>query len=106
MPKGGMIRIHSRRVNPQSGGLPRSEISFADTGCGIPAENLGKIFDPFYTTSDRVEGTGLGLSLTRKIVKEHGGTLEVTSKVGKGTVFLLALPAYPDILTGGSGTPD
>jgi signal transduction histidine kinase len=53
-----------------------------------------------------VEGTGLGLSLTRKIVKEHGGTLEVTSKVGKGTVFLLTLPAYPEILAGGSGTPD
>jgi len=102
MPKGGMIRVHSRRPPPQQGGTARTEVSFADTGCGIPSDSLDKIFDPFYTTSDRVEGTGLGLSLTRKIVKEHGGALEVSSKVGKGTVFLLTLPAYPSAPAGGS----
>ena len=55
---------------------------------------------PFFTTSDRVEGTGLGLSLTRKMVKEHGGNLEVTSTLGKGTSFRLTLPSYP------GGLPD
>jgi len=71
-----------------------------DTGYGIPADHIPKIFDPFFTTSDRVEGTGLGLSLTRKMVKEHGGSLEVSSTLGKGTSFLLTLPTYPDGLPG------
>jgi two-component system NtrC family sensor kinase len=71
------------------------EVVVTDTGYGIPADHLHKIFDPFFTTSDRVEGTGLGLSLTRKMVKEHGGNLEVTSTLGKGTSFRVTLPSYP-----------
>jgi len=98
MPHGGAIQVRSRTA-PRRPGTPSGlEITVSDTGCGIPAENLDKIFDPFYTTSDRVEGTGLGLSLTRKIVKEHGGTLTVTSQVGKGTSFRILLPDGPDPL--------
>ncbi len=98
MPRGGRIRIKSRKVLRKQGIPSGVEIVVSDTGCGIPEENLDKIFDPFYTTSERVEGTGLGLSLTRKIVKEHGGTLAVTSEVGTGTVFQMILPDGPDAL--------
>jgi len=96
MPRGGKLRVTSRRAPRHPGLPPAVEILVSDTGCGIPAENLDKIFDPFYTTSDRVDGTGLGLSLTRKIVKEHGGSLKVSSSVGKGTDFLLTLSDSPD----------
>ncbi|MDN7179421.1 ATP-binding protein [Caballeronia sp. SEWSISQ10-4 2] len=67
-------------------------IEISDTGCGIEKENLSRIFDPFYTTKPVGNGTGLGLSLSYGIVLKHDGTLEVESKVGKGTAFRLALP--------------
>jgi len=97
MPHGGRIRVKSRRVVRRQGGASGVEIVVSDTGCGIPEENLDKVFDPFFTTSDRVEGTGLGLSMTRKSVKEHGGILEVASEVGKGTDFRMILPDAPDL---------
>jgi two-component system, NtrC family, sensor kinase len=100
MPQGGVLRIQSRSFRRQPGNVPFVEVVVADTGCGIPPDHIPKIFDPFFTTSDRVEGTGLGLSLTRKLVREHGGTLEVSSTLGKGTSFRLTLPSYPD------GLPD
>jgi signal transduction histidine kinase/HD-like signal output (HDOD) protein len=100
MPGGGTLRIESRPTVRRPGGQPSVEVVVSDTGHGIPADHLPKIFDPFFTTSDRVEGTGLGLSLTRKMVKEHGGTLEVASTLGRGTSFHLTLPAYPE------GLPD
>ncbi len=100
MPEGGTLKVESRQTTRQPGNLPFLEVVVADTGYGIPADHLPKIFDPFFSTSDRVEGTGLGLSLTRKMVKEHGGTLDVTSTLGRGTTFRLTLPAYPDGLPG------
>jgi len=105
MPKGGVIRVQSLESTPQQGKPPMIEISISDTGCGIPPENIHRIFDPFFTTSDRVEGTGLGLSLTRKIVRDQGGTMEVTSNVGEGTRFLLTLPVSPDTFLGGPNLP-
>ncbi len=96
MPEGGTLRIESRSIFRQPGNAPFVEVVVTDTGYGIPADHIPKIFDPFFTTSDRVEGTGLGLSLTRKMVKEHGGSMEVTSTLGKGTSFRLTLPSYPD----------
>ena len=68
------------------------ECSFEDNGAGIPAAVLPKIFDPFFTTKKVGEGTGLGLSIVHKIVQGHGGTIRVTSEVGKGTRFVVALP--------------
>lgn len=66
------------------------EISVADTGRGIPPENLSRIFDLYFTT--RPEGTGLGLSLVHRIVAEHGGRIHVESEVGRGTTVTIALP--------------
>ncbi len=65
-------------------------ITVADEGKGIPPEILPNIFRPFFTTKGH--GTGLGLSLARRIVDSHGGQIDVTSVVGKGTEFLVRLP--------------
>jgi signal transduction histidine kinase len=65
-------------------------ITVTDTGRGIAPEHLPNIFRPFYTTKGN--GTGLGLSLARRIVEEHHGSIEVTSNVGAGTQFLVQLP--------------
>lgn len=64
----------------------------ADDGPGIPEENIGKIFDAFYTTKPVGQGTGLGLSISYEIVKKHGGDIQVISRVGKGTTFRVILP--------------
>lgn len=73
------------------------KVSFADTGCGIDKKNLSRIFDPFFTTKDVGEGTGLGLSTVYGIIRQTGGFLDVESKVGKGTTFVMYLPAATDI---------
>jgi signal transduction histidine kinase len=65
-------------------------LSFSDTGSGMNGETLERIFEPFYTS--REEGTGLGLSITRKIIEGHGGEIEVKSRPGEGTEFLVRLP--------------
>ncbi len=62
-----------------------------DTGIGIPEENLAKIFEPYFTT--REVGIGLGLALTKKIIEEHGGEIQLSSTVGQGTVARVRLPA-------------
>ncbi|NVM03081.1 MAG: PAS domain S-box protein [Candidatus Helarchaeota archaeon] len=67
-------------------------IRISDTGKGIPKENVGKIFDAFYTTKEPGKGTGLGLSISYKIIQEHDGTIDVESEVGKGTTFTIKLP--------------
>ncbi len=83
MPDGGTLSIEAQ-VNREF------KIRFRDTGTGIPADRLKKIFLPFYTTKDR--GVGLGLALVHKIVLSHGGRIEVESREGKGTAFYVALP--------------
>jgi len=98
MPQGGKLTVQSRLI-ALSGTHQLVKISISDTGCGIPEALLPKIFDPFYTTSERLEGTGLGLSFTKKIIQEHGGILEATSTVGKGTTFHITLPAHPETLS-------
>jgi PAS domain S-box-containing protein len=67
-------------------------IEVADTGSGIKPDHLGRIFDPFFTTKPVGEGTGLGLSLSYQIVQKHGGRIEVTSELGKGSVFRVIVP--------------
>jgi two-component system NtrC family sensor kinase len=69
-----------------------AEIAIADTGCGIPRENLRKIFDPFFTTKGVGKGTGLGLSVSHGTIEAHGGTIEVDSTVGVGSEFRILLP--------------
>jgi signal transduction histidine kinase len=75
------------------------EIRVADRGPGIPRAELAHIFDPFYrgkmAVDDQIHGTGLGLSLVDRIVKAHGGTVEVSSELGKGTEFVMRIPAAP-----------
>ena len=70
-------------------------VEVADTGPGIPPENRTKIFEPFFTTKPSGEGTGLGLSLCRGIIEEHGGAIEVASEPGQGTRFLITLWLVP-----------
>ncbi len=65
-------------------------VRIADNGLGIDADVRDRIFDPFFTSRDK--GTGLGLALCRKIVDNHGGTIEVDSEIGEGTEFVLTFP--------------
>ena len=81
------LSVTSRRENGQV------EVRIRDNGPGIPEEHLKKIFEPFFTTKDTDKGTGLGLSLCHDIVRGHGGTLAVTSEVGKGAEFVITLPS-------------
>jgi signal transduction histidine kinase len=67
-------------------------VIIVDTGIGIPAEHLPRIFDPFFSTKGVGRGTGLGLAITRRIVEDHHGTIEVASEVGRGTTFTIRLP--------------
>ncbi len=88
---GGWIGITAVAVNAAI------EIRIADRGPGIPAGELNQIFDPFYrgkkAVQDQVHGTGLGLSLAKRIVEAHGGTLSVNSEPGAGTEFVMRIPA-------------
>ena len=70
-------------------------ISVTDTGKGIPAEDLQRVFEPFYTTKPVGQGTGLGLSLSWGIIERHHGHIDVHSEVGKGTTFTVTLPIEP-----------
>jgi signal transduction histidine kinase len=65
-------------------------VSFRDTGCGIPEENLSKIFEPLFTTKPK--GIGLGLAISKRLVEQNGGKIDVASQVGKGTTFKIELP--------------
>jgi len=86
MPHGGTLTVTTSR----DGDFIR--IGFADTGGGIPEANLARIFDPFFTTKPAVKGTGLGLSVSLGIIQSHGGTIDVKSEMGKGSVFSVKLP--------------
>ncbi len=87
MPGGGELRI-SARVRE---GVPRAtEIEIADTGVGIPPDQIDRIFLPFYTTKEK--GNGLGLALVRKVILAHNGRLEVESRPGAGALFRILLP--------------
>jgi two-component system NtrC family sensor kinase len=66
------------------------EIEFADSGCGIPEDIADKLYNPFFTT--KPEGTGMGLSISRKIAEGHGGRIYHRSTRGKGTSFIIELP--------------
>ena len=92
MPAGGQIKIAVRREATEA------VVEVGDTGCGISAANLGRVFDPFFTTQPVGKGTGLGLSICHTIVKQHGGLIEVDSLEGQGSTFTVRLPHAPKII--------
>ena len=67
-------------------------VSVSDTGCGIPGEQLNRIFEPFFTTKKK--GSGLGLMIVQRIVREHDGLIKLESHPGRGTTFRIWLPAH------------
>jgi len=84
MENGGTLTASTKQAN----GFV--EVSFRDTGVGIPKDNMEKIFTPFFTT--RAKGMGMGLPICKKFVESHGGNIEVESELGKGTTFTVKLP--------------
>jgi PAS domain S-box-containing protein len=82
----------------------RCAIQVEDTGSGIPTSVLPRIFDPFFTTKGTGEGTGLGLSVSLGIIERHGGTIQVDSEVGKGSIFTVWLPMNRDRSPVGKGS--
>ncbi len=96
MPQGGVLTIKTRQVPPPLSSEDGKwlEISIIDTGIGITEESKKRIFDPFFTTKKMGEGTGLGLPICEKIIKEHSGRIEVESEVGKGSRFSIFIPVF------------
>lgn len=92
MADGGTLTIGARATERGDGGR-MAEIVVADTGCGIPRDHLGRIFDPFFSTKRTGEGTGLGLTIVQALVKEHGGEVQVESEVDRGTQVTIWLPS-------------
>ncbi|MCF8056110.1 MAG: DUF3365 domain-containing protein [Desulfocapsa sp.] len=92
MPDGGSLRIESQMIGS------RLHFTFEDTGMGIAKETLNHIFDPFFTTKDVGVGTGLGLSVTYSLVGQMEGSIEVESKPGKGSRFVVIIPVHPEPL--------
>jgi len=86
MSQGGVLRIHAQLDDENS----RVLVHFEDTGCGIEADHLQKIFEPYFTTKKL--GIGLGLALTKRVLEEHGGTIWVASVKGMGTTVTISLP--------------
>jgi PAS domain S-box-containing protein len=96
MPEGGTFSVTSRHgLNDQ--GQDMIFIDFRDSGTGIPAADLERIFDPFYTTKEAGKGTGLGLSVSYNIVKRFKGDIKVMSELGKGTTFTIILPVLTEL---------
>ncbi len=93
-PENGTISVSTRPVT-RNGYLDCVQVVIADTGKGIPAEDLEKVFTPFYTTKHT--GSGLGLSISHQIVQEHQGNIEVESKLNQGTTFRIILPVNPSV---------
>ncbi|PYK60771.1 MAG: PAS domain-containing sensor histidine kinase [Verrucomicrobia bacterium] len=86
MTKGGVLTVQT------GSGADGVWVSIADTGCGIPQEQLNRIFEPFFTTKRK--GSGLGLMIVQRIVREHGGLIKLESNVGQGTRFRIWLPLH------------
>jgi CheY-like chemotaxis protein len=111
MPIGGTVTITAENVSSRKKGLPPVlrrgnyvAISIEDRGIGIPEQYLPKIFDPYFTTKDK--GSGLGLATSYSIIKNHGGLIEVKSKLGEGTTFIVYLPAVEAVETCKTPAPE
>lgn len=92
MPGGGTVRLSARPAEESTPGGLWWEIRFRDSGQGIPADLLGQVFRPMFTTKPEGRGTGLGLSICREIVRSHGGDIRIESIEGKGTCVVFTLP--------------
>ena len=90
----GKLKISTRWLQGEAG--ESVEVTFEDTGCGIPEEHLNKILDPFFTTKPVGQGTGLGLSIVHQIMEQHSGQIFIDSKVGVGTRIVLNFPLQPE----------
>jgi signal transduction histidine kinase len=103
LPPNGQIRIRAKLVENGAVSIPVEDaqrglqVEFEDNGTGIPAHQIGQVFDPFFTTKDVGEGTGLGLSVSYGIIKDHGGEIRVDSQVGQFTRFTIFLPSQLDL---------
>ena len=100
MPSGGKLTLRAgwsdehHGVRPGLAGARRVRVEIEDTGIGIPGADADRVFNPFFST--KTGGTGLGLALTHKIIEDHGGSIDFRSTVGRGTVFRIVLPLFPD----------
>jgi two-component system, NtrC family, sensor kinase len=92
MPQGGTLRISSDPAPISRNGNTFASVQFADTGAGIPAEQINYIFEPFFTTKRVSEGTGLGLAICQRIVEKHGGWIYATNAKAGGAVLTICLP--------------
>jgi iron only hydrogenase large subunit-like protein/nitrogen-specific signal transduction histidine kinase len=90
MPDGGRLTLRSSVINSEV------RVDVQDTGCGIPKENLAKLFTPFFTTKEKSKGVGLGLAVVHGIIERHKGRIKVQSEEGKGTTFSVYLGVYSD----------
>jgi signal transduction histidine kinase len=95
MEEGGTLSVLTELVKRDNRSF--LQIKIQDTGAGIPPEQLDKIFVPFHTT--KTQGTGLGLPICRQLIEQHGGRIEVASRLGNGTVFTIELPAQQGLET-------
>ncbi|MBU8898048.1 histidine kinase [Corallococcus sp. H22C18031201] len=91
----GTPALNEVRVRTSTDASGRARVDVSDTGSGIPAQVLSRIFDPFFSTKASGEGQGLGLAICQQIVRAHGGELQVSSEPGAGSVFTMLLPAAP-----------
>ena len=97
MPGGGTVRIHTRRVQGgEEAACPRVLLEVSDDGPGMAQDVRDRIFEPFFSTKEKGEGSGLGLSMTLGIVEQHGGHIEVDSEPGRGTSFRITLPCIDE----------
>lgn len=92
MPEGGTVHLSARPSEDSTPGGLWWELRFRDSGQGIPADLLGKVFRPMFTTKPEGKGTGLGLSICREIVRNHGGEIRIESAEGQGTCVVFTLP--------------
>ena len=102
MSEGGEIRVEAEQTRSRAG-VPSVVWRVVDTGRGIAAENLTRIFDPFYTTKEPGKGTGLGLSVCYRIVEGMGGAIRAESKSGEGATIIVSLPLYEGQIPRGEG---
>ncbi|MEM7308165.1 MAG: ATP-binding protein [Planctomycetota bacterium] len=97
MPDGGELLVRAQRVGTFV------EVAITDTGTGIPPEKIERCFDEYW--SDKKGGTGLGLSTAKRIIEDHGGTIQVLSEVGRGSSFSVLLPLAVELTAASSGNP-